>query len=152
MLRISRFATGAHGGSGQIPGMCCGPVRCPSGWAKVLLTDCPPADAEAPVGESAFRMASVSPPTPTDFRSQRELGRERPAHATECEWRGLSLWKTAAQCEGLRKYKPFKQSVPVQVTLTPNSGAIARRQDGHITLWPCAAYDLVAASEAATPP
>jgi hypothetical protein len=132
--------------------MCRGTNECPVGWAKNLTPDCPPSDAEAPGDEVAFRMAGAFPPTAGDFRTQHELGRTRYPNVTECEWRGLSLWNTVERCEILRKFKVFRASALVQVTLVPDAGAVARRPDGHITWWQCAAYDPVAASSAPTAP
>lgn len=128
--------------------MCQGRNACQQGWAKNLDAGCPPQDVEAPADEVLYRNAKTAPPTEADYLSTRELSPARavPRGYTECHMRAVSLWTTALKCEMLRKHKMFRDTVVVSVTLTPTSGAVQRRADGHVSWWACGAFDALGAS------
>lgn len=130
--------------------MCRVAGACASGWAKALPPACPKSEPTIIDADDrdVFHLVAADPPTDEDFRSQHELQPDKHfENVTPCVTRSLSNWSTYAQCDGVRKFKRHKTKKIAKLSLRLDAGVISVRDDGHVSLWHCKAFDLVTASQ-----
>ena len=128
--------------------MCNATKPCTSGWAKELFPGCPETEPITDTGTTVlFHLVATDPPTIDDFRSQRELQPDKHFEdVSECVTRSLSNWLDYSKCNSLRKNRRHRPKRIARVQLAPDSGVIWTRDDGHVSWWPCGAFDAVSAS------
>ena len=107
-----------------------------------LPPDCPPAEAEE-IAErrTVYHFVRRLPPTPQDFRSQRQRRPQADRSASdECIAAGLSVFADPAEMQR-RGY--FTRRIICRVELGPGAGAILKtRRGSHCTWWPAADWDI----------
>lgn len=113
-----------------------------------LPAGCPPDAAEEIASPRVvFRLVRTDPPTPDDFRSQRQEKPDRKfPGVTECQACGLSVFaeKRDAEAKAL-KLPHLKNRKLCRVTLPAGAGRIQPTfQPSHHTWWPLAAFDILA--------
>lgn len=116
-------------------------------YREPLPEDCPP-DAAEEIRETrdVFRLVRSSPPTETDFRSQRA---ERPdsvfPDVTECQARGLSVFAQRKDAEKRLRIPRMRGRLVCRLQLSAGAGQIQQTGRGsHHTWWPLADYDILA--------
>lgn len=117
-------------------------------WFESLPDACPPTDARVPQNEVYYRFAESDPPTEIDFLSVRARWPERKVDCDECEARSLSVWDSLDQMrKALSGYKPFRNRIPVAITLTSESGVVKCTKANHYSWWRCSSYDVLQSSQ-----
>src|SRR5687767_10404231 len=117
--------------------------RCDAGWAEPLPQFCPPNEASNPSGETLYRLVAANPPSIEDFRSHRYVDPEKYFNASECATRSVSIWMSIERCRKLLLLPTHKGKRIAAIVIAPNSGAVSKKTNGHVSWWRCAAYDPV---------
>lgn len=114
-------------------------------WFESLPDACPPLDARIPQNEAYFRYAESNPPTENDFLSVRAMSPSRLVKCTECEARSVSVWDSPEQMqEALSGLAPFRNRVPIEITLAPSSGVVkCTFKKHHYSWWRAKSYDVL---------
>ena len=110
-----------------------------------LPPDCPPPEAEEITERRAvYHFVRRLPPTPQDFRSQRQRRAEADRSAAdECIAAGLSVFVDPAEMADMQRRGLFTRRIICRVELGPGAGAILKTRGGsHYTWWPAADWDI----------
>jgi hypothetical protein len=115
-------------------------------YREQLPDDCPPIEAGL-VEENldVFRLVRQSPPTDSDFQSQRA---EKPDavfnSVSECIARGLSVFTDRRDCERASKLPALRGRHLCRVRLTNGAGSIEQTgRPSHHTWWPFAEFAIL---------
>ena len=110
-----------------------------------LPPDCPPAEAEE-IAErrTVYHFVRHLPPTPQDFRSQRQRRPQADRSASdECIAAGLSVFADPVEMADMQRRGYFTRRIICRVELGPGAGAILKTRGGsHYTWWPAAKWDI----------
>ena len=112
-----------------------------------LPENCPPTEAtEITTAQWFYRLVETDPPAEGDFASWRARNptKSRPPGRTECEVRGLSIYRHRSDVERQLKIPKFQGHRIGTVRLEAGAGRIQRTGRGsHHTWWPLAAFDIL---------
>lgn len=114
-------------------------------YRDALPPNCPPPEAEE-IAErrTVHHFVRRLPPTPQDFRSQRQRRPEVDRNASdECIAAGLSVFADPAEMADMQRRGYFARRIICRVELGPGAGAILKIRGGsHYTWRPAADWDI----------
>lgn len=115
-------------------------------WREELPENCPPEDALED-NDSYYRLVVTNPPTEEDFNSHRlRYPNKVFKDKDECEVRSISLFKTVAACESIKKFRIHKEKLVAKLDITGDSGLIKKTGgEEHYSFWPKHDFDIISA-------